>query len=91
MDNKNHSTVYYAKLFLLMIIPVYGFCFTLLLSFSKDIAGETKALARGALISRIVFLIVLGIGTLVFIGTILPAITDFINKFDVINILNILK
>lgn len=91
MDNKNHSTAYYAKLFLLMIIPVYGFCFILLLSFSKDVTSETKALARGALIARIVFLLVVGIGTVVFLETILPVITDFINKLDVIKILKTIK
>lgn len=91
MDNKNHSTAYYVKLFLLMIIPVYGFFFTLLLAFSKDISSETKALARGAFVARIVFLLVVGIGTVVFLGTILPVITDFINKLDVIKILNTIK
>ena len=91
MENKKHSTGYYAKLFLLMIIPVYGFCFTILLAFSKDVPEETKALARGAFIARIVFLIMIGIGAVIFIGTILPAITDFINKFDIIKIFNILK
>jgi len=91
MENNNHGTAYYAKLFLLMIIPVFGFCFTALLAFSKDMSVELKSLARGALIARITFLIVAGIGVLVFIETILPAIIDFINNFDMINVLNILK
>ena len=66
-DGMNYSTSDYAKLFLLMIIPVYGFFFTALLAFSKDMSGELRCLARGAFIARIVFLIFLGIiGSVIF-------------------------
>ena len=94
MENNKHTTADSAKLFLLMIIPFYGFCFTVLLAFSKDMSSEIKALAKGALIARIVFLFALGIGIVVFVGTILPTITEFISGFDankLVNILNILK
>ena len=37
MNNARYTTASYTKLFLLMVIPIYGLCFTILLAFSKDI------------------------------------------------------
>ena len=68
MNNVRYTTASYTKLFLLMIIPIYGLCFTVLLAFSKDIEEELKCLARGALIARVIFLIALGITITIFIS-----------------------
>ncbi len=87
MDNKQSSTLDYAKLFLLMIIPVYGFCFTALLAFSKDVTGELKYLARGAFVARMVFLTFVGIIAIIFFSTALPYIKDFINNIEALGVL----
>lgn len=86
MDNERYTTFSYAKLFLLMLIPVYGLCFTVLLAFSKDIGGELKCLARGALIARIVFLVVLGVGISAFASYILPSLSDFFDRLNVLKL-----
>ena len=80
MDNEQYTTKDFAKLFLLMVIPVYGLFFTVLLAFSKDISPELKSLARGALIARIIF--VLGVIAVIggFFYTILPKINEFIRN-----------
>ena len=83
MDNEQFGTFDYAKLFLLMIIPVYGFFFTVLLAFSGDIGDELKYLARGALIARIVFLLFLVFAFSVMFSVGLPAIDSFINRINV--------
>ena len=86
MDNEEYGTVYYAKLFLLMIIPVYGFFFTMLLAFSKDVEDELKYLARGALIARIVFLIFVITGIAFVFSMLLPALNEFIAKAGLIRL-----
>ena len=83
MDNEQFGTLDYAKLFLLMIIPVYGFFFTILLTFSGDIGDELKYLARGALIARIVFLLFLVFAVFALLSIGLPAIDNFINRINV--------
>ena len=84
MENSQHSTMYYIKLFLLMIIPMYGLCFTLLLAFSNDVDDELKNLARGALVARIVFLfIIIILGVL--LGTvIMPYLNNFLNSLGIL-------
>lgn len=86
MDNEKYTTISYAKLFLLMIIPIYGLCFTILLAFSKDIGEELKSLARGALIARIVCLIVLAVGISVGLIYIIPMIGDFFSKTNILKL-----
>jgi len=86
MNNERYTTFNFAKLFLLMIIPIYGFCFTFLLSFSKDVDQELKCLARGALIARLVFLLILAGGIIVFSFYLLPLITDFLNKANMLRL-----
>lgn len=88
MADERHSVGYYAKLFLLMIIPLYGFFFTVLLAFSKDVSDELKTLARGAFIARIVFLLMLTIILVVFISTLLPMINNFLNNLGVLRLFN---
>lgn len=83
MNNVRYTTASYAKLFLLMIIPIYGLCFTVLLAFSKDIEEELKSLARGALIARVIFLIALGIIITVFISYILPWVSEYFNTLNI--------
>lgn len=80
MDKEVYSTKDYAKLFFLMAIPIYGFCFTALLAFSKDVEGEMKNLARDAFIVRLVVLVVLGIGLAIFFVKILPHMENFMNS-----------
>lgn len=79
MNSGRNSTFSYAKLFLLMVIPIYGFCFTALLAFSKDVDEELRCLAKGALIARIVFVAVLVCVVMLFISTLLPMLNDFID------------
>lgn len=86
MDNERYTTFGYAKIFLLMIIPVYGFFFTVLLGFSKDITGELRFLARGALVARIVFLFVAIICIGIFFSAILPMLNNFINNTNFIRL-----
>ena len=87
MNNEQYRTSDYAKLFLLMIIPVYGFCFTFLLAFSKDVSDGLKSLARGALIARITFLFVIGIGGFVLISTIWPSLNQFISRLGIVRVM----
>lgn len=91
MENESYSTFSYTKLFLLMIIPIYGLCFTVLLAFNKDVDYELKCLARGALIARVVFLI---FATLAFVSVLvffLPMLNDFfaklLNNQSIVNLL----
>ena len=86
MDKEKKDTFFYARLFLLMIIPVYGFCFTALLAFSKEITDELKYLARGAFIARIVLLIVVGIVAAIFFTIALPYIMDFVARLQTFGI-----
>lgn len=86
MDNEKYTTASYAKLFLLMIIPIYGLCFTVLLAFSKDIEGEIKSLARGALIARVVFLVALVVGVFVLCSYILPSISGIFSGIDLLKL-----
>ena len=78
--NTENSTMYYAKLFLLMIIPIYGFFFTTLIAFSKDVDEELKSLARGALIARIALWVVIGICVMLFCYFIWPILSSYINN-----------
>lgn len=86
MNNVRYTTASYTKLFLLMIIPIYGLCFTVLLAFSKDIEEELKCLARGALIARVIFLIALGITITIFISYILPWISEYFNTLNILKL-----
>lgn len=86
MNNVRYTTASFAKLFLLMVIPIYGLCFTVLLAFSKDIEEELKSLARGALIARIIFLIALGIIIAVFISYILPWASEYFNTLNILKL-----
>lgn len=88
MTSERHTVGYYAKLFLLMIIPVYGFFFTILLAFSKDVSDELKTLAKGALIARIAFLVMIIIGFAIFTSMILPMINNFLNNLGVLKLFN---
>ncbi len=72
MENERYSTLSYTKLFLLMIIPIYGLCFSILLAFSKDIDYELRCLARGALIARIAFWIICALLIVLFVLFLLP-------------------
>lgn len=92
MNDERKNVWYYAKLFLLMIIPVYGFIFTFLLAFSKDVDYELKALARGAFIARIVFLIMIGLVGVLLIFKAMPMIDSLVNRFMVnLEILRLFK
>ncbi len=72
MENERYSTLSYTKLFLLMVIPIYGLCFTALLAFSKDMDYELRCLARGALIARIVFWVICVLLVALFVLFLLP-------------------
>jgi len=84
MNEERYGTLDYAKLFLLMLIPIYGFCFTLLLSFSDEISSELKCLARGAFIARIVFLVVIVLFGGIFLSSIWPVLTELFNRLGVL-------
>jgi len=86
MPNREGSTLYYAKIFLLMVIPIYGFFFTVLLAFSKDVEMELQYLARGALIARIVFLIILTMVSIVLITSVLPYLNNFIDGMGILRL-----
>lgn len=91
MNGGRNSTFSYAKLFLLMVIPIYGFCFTALLAFSKDVDEDLRCLAKGALIARIVFVAVLVVGVIFCVSTLLPILNDFIDwALSNINIVQLL-
>ena len=86
MDNERYTTFDYAKLFLLMIIPIYGFCFTCLLAFSKEVTGELKCFAKGALIARLVFLFGLAIIAIISVSYVLPYLSNLLNRFNVLRL-----
>ena len=86
MDNEQYTTKDFAKIFLLMVIPVYGLFFTILLASSKDISPELKSLARGALIARITFVLGIVVIAGVFIYSILPEINNFIVSSGLMNL-----
>lgn len=88
MTNERHTVGYYTKIFLLMIIPIYGFFFTMLLAFSKDVSDELKALAKGAFIARIVFLFMLAIGLVIFMSMLLPMINNLLNNLGILRLFN---
>jgi len=86
MDNEVYSTSDYAKLFLLMLIPVYGFLYTVLLAFNKNIGRELSCLARGALIARVIFLIFVIVVFIVMFSTILPMLNNFMNNMGILRL-----
>lgn len=88
MDNEKYTTSDYTKLFLLMVIPIYGFIFTALLAFSKDdIGNEIKSLAKGALIARTVFWVIFLCLAALFISRVLPLLIDIFSELNIFKIL----
>jgi len=83
MESEEYGTWDYAKLFLIMVIPIYGFCFTALLAINKKVPMELKVLARGALIARVTFLSVLAIGASFFVSQIMPYLSELLDKFRI--------
>lgn len=77
------NTFFFTKLFLLMVIPFFGFLFCFMLSFSKEVDYELKSIARGSLIARIIFDSVLLIGSVFLIDYVFPYLQMFISNIDI--------
>lgn len=90
MGNNNHnSTFAFAKLFLLMGIPFFGQVFTFILAFSNEVDYELKALARGMLIAQVVFITVLVIGIILYFYSLLPILSNIMDKLEILRILTL--
>lgn len=87
MEEQKYSTFYYAKLFLLMVIPIYGFFFTILLAFSKDMSLELRNLAKGALIARLTFWFVAVSGGIIFVSFMWPELSKFISEINILDLI----
>ena len=85
------DTFFYTKLFLLMVIPFFGFLFCFLLSFSKEADYELKSIARGALIARIIFDVVLLVGGVILIDYVFPYLQMLISNINLAPFMQLFK
>ena len=77
---KNKSTWFYTKLFFFMVIPIFGLFYTLYYAFLEESDKDIVRLARGALIVRILVVILLIIFLAIGVRYIMPNIENWINS-----------
>lgn len=79
-DPKNKTVWFYTKAFFFMLIPGVGLFFTLYLAFLEDRDEDVRIMARGALIIRILAVIVLLVLLAIGMYYILPNIEKFLTN-----------
>lgn len=79
--NPGKKTIgYYIKIFFFMVIPVFGLFYTLFLAFVEDRDNDINKLAKGALIIRILTIILLLALLTVVVKFIIPDVIPNIEK-----------
>ena len=77
---KNKTTWFYTRMFFFMLIPVFGLFYTLYLGFIEDRDEDIRRLAKGALIIRILAVILLLVLLAVGVIYIMPNIENWLNN-----------
>lgn len=79
--NPSKKTIgYYTKIFFFMIIPVFGLFYTLFLAFVEDRDADINKLAKGALIIRILAIILLLAILVIVVKFIIPDVIPNIER-----------
>lgn len=79
--NPNKKSVgYYTKILFFMIIPVFGLFYTLFLAFVEDRDKDVNKLAKGALIVRVIAIILLIAILAIVVNYIIPDVIPSIEK-----------
>ena len=79
-DPKNKTIWFYTRIFFIMVIPVVGLFFTLYLAFLEDRDEDINKLAKGALIIRILVVILMLVLLAVGIYYIMPNVEKWLNS-----------
>lgn len=79
-DPKNKTIFFYVRIFFFMIIPVFGLFYTLYLAFIEDRDEDIRKLAKGALIIRILVVVLLLIALAIGVYYIMPNVESWLNS-----------
>lgn len=80
-DPNSKTTWFYTKMFLFMAIPGFGLFYTLYLAFLEDRDKDINKLARGALIIRILIVILILVILAAGVYYIMPNIEGWLNEY----------
>ena len=78
---KNKNVWFFTRMFFFMLIPVFGLFYTVYLAFIEDRDNDIKKLAKGALIIRILAVILLIIVLAIGVHYIMQNLENWLNNY----------